>query len=143
MGYSPHGTQSHGTMDGPWYLWMGHGIPGWAAVPMDGTWHPFPGDQPLSSLRQTAFPAHHSARSTTAPTGGHADASTPFASPTSLVSPTASAKPGLQGWGAGSSFNYCPGRHSEAEGAAGASIPTDQPVCPHPGGTHAAFPPSP
>lgn len=113
-------------MDGMWHLWMGHGIHGWALVPLDGTWHPCPGDQPLSSLRQTAFPAHHSVRSMTAPTGGRADASIPFASPTSLVSPTASAEPGLQGWGAGSSFNYCPSRHPKAEVTVSASIPADQ-----------------
>lgn len=130
-------------MDEIWHLWMGHGIHGWALVPLDGTWHPFPGDQPLSSLRQTAFPAHHSARNMTAPTDGHADASTPFASPTSLVSPTASAELALQGWGAGSLFNYCLGRRPEAEVTASASVPADQPVCPHPGGIDAAFPPSP
>lgn len=69
---------------------------------MDGTRHPFPGDQPLSFLRQTAFPAHRSARSMTAPTAGLADASTPFASPASLVSSTALAEPSLQGGRAGS-----------------------------------------
>lgn len=69
---------------------------------MDGMWHPFPGDQPLSFLRQTVFPAHPSARTMTAPTAGLAAASTPFASPTSLVSPTALAEPGLQGGRLGS-----------------------------------------
>ena len=95
-------------------------------VPKDGSWHPCPGDQPFSSLRQTAFPDHHSARSMTAPTGGCADASIPFASPTSPVSPTASAEPGLQGQGAGSSFNDCPRRCPKAEAAVRASIPADQ-----------------
>lgn len=80
MGCNPHGTQGHDTH-------------GWDMTPMGGTWHPCPGDQPLSSLRQTAFPARRSARSTTARTGGHADASTPSASPTSPVSPSASAQP--------------------------------------------------
>lgn len=63
---------------------------------------PFPGDQPLSFLRQTAFPAHPSVRSMTAPTAGLGAASTPCASPTSPVSPTAPTEPGLQGGRVGS-----------------------------------------
>lgn len=61
---------------------------------MDGTWPPFPGDQPLSFLRQTAFPARPSARTMSAPTAGLGAANAPCASPTRPVSPAAMAEPG-------------------------------------------------
>lgn len=128
-------------IDGTQHPWRDCDTHGWTVAPMDGPWHPrmgrrthgwamtpCPGDQPLLSLRQTAFPAHRSARSTTAPTGACADASTPSASPTSPVSPLPpSPCPGHPRPRASSAarsigrarewdlpFSHCPGRHPKA-----------------------------
>lgn len=108
---------------------------GRAAAPMARRarrWQPFRGDQPLSFLRQTAFPAPPSARSTTAPTAGPADASAPCASPANPVSPAELAEPSLQPWDSGIITHSHPGSCPKAE-VAGASVPA---------GTQTAFLPS-